>query len=254
MTAPLEHSAEFRFYGALKTLLPEASRSQPIHHEFRGRPSIKDRIETLGVPHTEVAHVLIDGDFASLSRRLVGGERVRVYGADCPPTEQPPRPLNAGPGGQPRFVADVNLGRLARLLRLLGFDTLYSNKYADAEIAAISAAESRILLTRDRRLLMRRMVEYGYFVRSDEPKEQATEVLERFGLKTLTRPFRRCVRCNGRVSAIAKEKVLPQLEPKTRRFYEHFWQCVRCGQVYWEGSHMQGLKKLLNRLESGPRS
>lgn len=253
MSETVERSAEFRFFGTIEGFLPAAWRSQPIRHVFRGHPAVKDRIETLGVPHTEVAHIRIDGEYAPHSKRLAGGEFIEIYGADCPHFANAPRPLNARPEGEPRFVADVNLGRLARLLRLLGFDTLYRNTYDDAEIAAISAAEARILLTRDRRLLMRRMVDHGYFVRSDEPASQTAEVLERFDLKTQTRPFHRCVRCNGRVGTVPKDRVLSELEPRTRRYYERFWQCTQCGQVYWEGSHMQGLKRLVDRLEKAHR-
>jgi len=243
------HSAQFQFFGAVSDFLPPSSRSAPVVHRFRDTPSVKDRIETLGCPHTEVAHVRIDGSFATLSARLSGGEQVEVFGVDSTPPSPSPPPLNAPPPGERRFIVDVNLGRLARLLRLLGFDTLYRNDYRDAEIAAAAAAESRILLTRDRRLLMRRALDYGYFVRADLPQLQVEEVLIRYELAALTRPFRRCTRCNGRVAAVPKTQVLSRLEPRTRRYYESFWQCTQCGQVYWEGSHMEGLGRLVRRLQ-----
>ena len=237
----------FRFHGSAGDFLPPEKRHRSFHHRFRGTPSVKDRIETLGTPHTEVAFICIDGDFCGFERRLHGGERVEVHGADSPVRALAPR-LNDPPGGEPRFVADVNLGRLARLLRLLGFDTLYRNDYCDPEVAAVSATQQRILLTRDRRLLMRREVRHGYFVRSDRPADQAPEVVRRFDLLARAHPFGRCSLCNGLVRKVEKADVLPLLEPRTKRYYDTFWQCHECGQVYWEGSHIEGLQQLMSEL------
>ena len=250
MTESNVHSARFLFFGAVRDFLPAAWRSQAVDHRFLDRPSVKDRIETLGCPHTEVAHIRIGGEFTSLARRLCGGEQVEVYGDGASPPGAAPPALNARPLGEPRFVVDVNLGRLARLLRLLGFDTLYRNDYRDAEIASTAAAETRILLTRDRRLLMRRTVKHGYFVRADRPLVQIEEVLQRYSLAGLTHPFRRCTRCNGRVTAVTKAEILSRLEPRTRRYYDAFWQCSQCGQLYWEGSHMEGLGRLVTKLQN----
>jgi len=249
MNGAATQASVFRFFGNVIDFLSSIEEGAALVHRFRGTPSVKDRIETLGTPHTEVAHILIDGNFADFGRRLHGGEQVAVFGSDAPPPIVPPAPpLNAAPDGENAFVADVNLGRLAKLLRLMGFDTLYRNDYDDAHVAAVSATDARILLTRDRRLLMRREIRYGYFVRSDDPHRQITEVLNRFALGKLSRPFHRCSRCNGLVEPVAKADVLPLLEPKTRRYYDSFWQCPDCGQVYWEGSHMDGLATLVERF------
>ena len=240
--------AVFRFFGSANDFLPTSRRNLEFSHRFRGTPSIKDRIETLGTPHTEVAYVRIDGAFRDFSHRLVGEEYVEVFSADAPIAQAPAPALNDRPPGEARFVADVNLGRLARMLRLLGFNTLYRNDYDDARVASVSAAETRILLTRDRRLLMRREVRHGYFVRSDDPRMQVHEILRRFDLDDATRPFHRCSRCNGLVHRTNKQAVLHLLEPKTRRYYDTFWQCGSCGQVYWEGSHMSGLINLVEQI------
>jgi len=252
MTDAFPRTASFRFFGNVCDFLPPGNGGDLHVHRFRGTPSVKDRIETLGPPHTEVAYIRIDGLFRDFSQRLSGSENIEVYGADARlPVVPPGRALNSPPKGEPRFVADVNLGRLARLLRLMGFDTLYRNDYEDAGLARIAVAQTRILLTRDRRLLMRRELRYGYFVRDDDPPRQAEEVLRRYALADLTRPFHRCSRCNGLVHPVAKTQVLELLEPKTRRYYDRFWQCDDCGQVYWEGSHMHGLHRLVNRLSVG---
>lgn len=240
--------ALFRFFGSANDFLPAGQRNREFAHHFRGTPSVKDRIETLGAPHTEVAHVRVDRTFCDFSRRLCGDEHVEVFSADVPVAHAPVRRLNDPPPGEARFVVDVNLGRLARMLRLLGFNTLYRNDFDDAHVAAVSAAEARILLTRDRRLLMRREVRHGYFVRSDDPRLQVHEVIRRFDLEEATRPFHRCSRCNGLVHRADKQAVLHLLEPKTRRYYDTFWQCGNCRQVYWEGSHISGLMELIGQI------
>lgn len=240
--------ATFRFFGSINDFLPPSRRNREFSHGFRGTPSVKDRIETLGAPHTEVAHIRVDGIFCDFARRLRGEEYVEAFASDAPPAGAPARTLNAPPLGEARFVVDVNLGRLARMLRLLGFNTLYRNDYDDAHVASVSAAETRILLTRDRRLLMRRDVSCGYFVRSDVPQKQVHEVLRRFELEEAIRPFHRCSRCNGLVHRAKKQEVMHLLEPKTKRYYDTFWQCGKCGQVYWEGSHMSGLMGLVEEL------
>ncbi|MEN8176760.1 MAG: Mut7-C RNAse domain-containing protein, partial [Pseudomonadota bacterium] len=179
---------------------------------------------------------------------LKGGETVLVLPQLAAHWREQPA-LNALDTLPPAFVADVNLGRLARLLRLLGFDTLYRNDYDDAAVAA-AATNGRVILTRDRRLLMRRQIDFGCFVHADRPRLQAREVLNRFKLHALVQPFSRCSHCNGQVRRADKQAVLDQLQPKTRRYYQRFWQCTRCGQVYWEGSHLQGLRDLLSELKA----
>lgn len=241
------HAAEFRFYAELNDFLRPERRQQTISYRFDGRPGIKDPIEALGVPHVEVAGIVVNGISVGFDHPLRPGDRVAVYpefadGAGAPPVqlrEKPPRPG--------AFVVDVNLGRLARGLRLLGFDALFSNAYRDAEIAAISAEQGRIVLTRDRRLLYAKAVTHGYWVRSVQVARQIEEVLRRFDLAGHVRPFSRCAACNGSIAPVPKADVLDRLEPKTQKYYEAFYRCSACGQVYWEGSHVGKIKARLNQ-------
>jgi uncharacterized protein with PIN domain len=147
-----------------------------------------------------------------------------------------------------RFVVDVNLGRLARLLRLLGFDVWWSNDADDKTLADISLGEQRILLTRDRGLLKRKAITHGLFVHSQHPEEQTLEVIRRLDLRQRLAPFTRCVRCNGRLAAVSKDEVADHLEPLTRRYYEEFSRCPECGRIYWAGSHHARLVSLVDRL------
>lgn len=232
------HAAEFRFYEELNDFLKPEQRKRTLTYRFNGHPGIKDAIEAQGVPHTEVDLIVVNGESAGFDYQLRPGDRVAVYpvfeGLDISPIVK----LREKPLRQTAFVVDVNLGRLARHLRLLGFDTLFSNAYADPEIVAIAAAQKRIVLTRDRRLLHAKAVTHGYWVRSVLVAEQVAEVLRRFDLADQVRPFSRCADCNGRIEPVAKEAVLDQLEPKTKKYYSTFYRCPACGKIYWEGSHV----------------
>ncbi len=255
MTAGPVLTAEFRFYGELGDFLPPAARQRTRRYRFRGNPSVKDAIEAQHVPHTEVEVVVANGAPVGFGYHLGAGDRVAVY----PPFRRlalPPdarvRPPAPDP---PAFLLDVHLGRLARLLRLVGVDAAYDPGLDDPAIARRAEAENRVVLTRDRRLLHRRRVVHGYCVRSDDPEEQLGEVLERYGLRSVLRPFSRCLACNGVLRDVPKDEVVHRLEPKTRRYYHAFRRCERCGRVFWRGSHAPRLDALVARVaEVGGRA
>lgn len=199
----------------------------------------------MGIPHTEVDLILVNGSPCGFGHRPDVGDRISAYPAfESLDVGAPTRPE---PSQDKRFVVDVNLGRLARLLRLLGFDVWWSNDADDSTLAAISLRQQRILLTRDRGLLKRRDLTHGLFVRADDPDEQAFEVVHRLGLRRQLAPLTRCLRCNGRLAAATKDDVIDQLEPLTRRCYEQFSRCTECGRVYWPGSHYA---KLIRRVDA----
>lgn len=206
-------------------------------------------IEALGVPHTEVSVVLINGEPAALDRPIEQGDRVAVY----PKFEQLDisalteiKPL---PPGAPRFVADAHLGRLARLLRMAGFDTLYDNNYEDAAMAEMANREGRVLLTRDRPLLMQRVVLHGCYVYAIKPEEQLRELYQRLDLAAHARPFSLCLSCNLPLRPVAKEAVLERLPPRVQARHERFLHCGQCDRIFWEGTHWQDMRALLNSLE-----
>jgi uncharacterized protein len=150
------------------------------------------------------------------------------------------------------FILDNHLGKLARYLRLLGLDTLYVSDAADdAELAQTAHDEQRILLTRDRGLLKRSKVIYGYCLRTRDSLAQLTAVLHRFQLHEEITPWTRCLRCNGLLRPVAKEAILDRLEPKTRRYFDEFRICEACGQIYWQGSHFAHLQKIVAQARAG---
>jgi len=235
---------QLRFYEELNDFLPPALRKTTITHELRRRASVKDVIESFGVPHTEVELILANGRSVDFSYIVQAGDRISVYPMFEALDISPLLRLREKPLRDPRFIIDANLGRLARYLRLLGFDTLYRNNYPDQEIARIAQQDRRIVLTRDRALLQHKSITHGYFVRSDKPREQVKEILARLDLYDHARPFTRCMRCNGEMEDVAKDAVDHQLQPRTRQYYDHFRRCTACGQAYWRGSHFERMERL----------
>jgi len=236
------NKVHFQFYDELNDFLAPERRGQPFVYEFKGHPSVKDSTEALGVPHVEVDGILVNGTAVDFGYQLQDGDAVAVYPAGKCAVGSPALRLRPPPLPEARFVLDVHLGKLAGKMRMLGFDTLYRNDYEDAEIAELSVREARIVLTRDRGILMYRMVTHGYWIRSEQSDGQLTEVLQHFGLHCKVRAFHRCMACNGELTRMDKKAVLDRLQPRTITFFNEFYVCADCQQVYWKGSHYQQMK------------
>lgn len=239
-----------RFYQELNDFLPRARRQTVFQHSIPARASIKDVIESLGVPHTEVDLLLVNGASVDFAYVVSDGDCISVY----PPFESLDvsslQRVRAEPLRRPAFVVDGHLGRLAAYLRLFGFDTLYEPDALDADLAACAAREHRILLTRDRGLLKRRIVTRGYCPRSARPRDQLVEVLRRFDLLSCARPFSRCVRCNGRLEPVDARAVADRIPAAVRSRQRTFSACRACGKVYWKGSHYQRMLDLIAQVQS----
>ena len=237
---------QIRFYEELNDFLAPELRKRAFDHDFERRTSVKDMIESFGVPHTEVEIILVNGRSVDFSHIVQDGDRISVYPVFESLDVSPLIRLRPEPLRTPKFVLDTNLGRLARYLRLLGFDCLYENDFEDAIVAKISSDQQRTLLTRDRALLQRRIITHGYFVRAVRPRLQVPEVLSRFDLYRLVAPFSRCIRCNGALQDVDKATVEDRLEPKTRKYFDTFRICTGCGQIYWQGSHYERSMRLVD--------
>lgn len=233
---------ELTFVNDLGDFLPRALRKEPVRIENLTRRSIKDLIESLGIPHTELGVVELNGEPADMSCVIDHGCRIKVH---------PPTGKGHGAHQKLGFVVDVHLGSLARRLRLLGIDTLFDRNWVDDDLASISSEGNRILLTRDRRLLMRKTVRRGGFIRSTVVDQQVDEVLNRFDLKERCRPFTRCLLCNGHLRPLTQktewvEMGEKQIPPKVRRWCRDFTICENCHKVYWKGSHFEKLKEMVD--------
>jgi len=240
--------ATFRFYAELNDFLPPARRFADCVRTFLGSPSVKDVIEAVGVPHTEIEMILVSGESRGFDYRLQDGDRVSVYpmfeALDVGVASRVrPEPLRV-----PAFILDVHLGKLARILRLLGFDSAYTNDADDERLASVAARERRILLTRDRQLPKRRIVTHAYCLRSQQPRQQAAEVLRRFDLLSLAAPFTRCLCCNGRLEPVGIDAVADAVPSGVRSRMTSFVRCVSCWKVYWPGTHYDRLERVACEL------
>ncbi|SHJ91929.1 hypothetical protein SAMN05444280_14023 [Tangfeifania diversioriginum] len=247
--SPVLRKSVFRFYEELNDHLPEPVRKKEFTFEFTGTPSVKNSIQAIGIPHGEVDLILVNGEPVDFDYQMQGGEKISVYpvfeSLDISPVER----LRPEPLRDPRFVVDVNLGKLALKLRLLGFDTLFRNDFEDDEIIRISLGEKRIILTRDKGILKQNVVKHGYFLRNDDPKKQLKEVVDRLQLHHKFRPFSRCVSCNGELQKADKKELNQLVSDDTLQYYNEFWQCSDCGQVYWKGSHFGNILRWIEDLK-----
>jgi len=230
-------NATFTFIDELNDFLPHARKNASFSLDFAPHQSLKHLIESLGVPHTEFGRVLVNGQLAGSGSRLQAGDQVTVHPADFPL-----------PGGS-CFILDNHLGQLATYLRMLGFDSLYRNDYQDDELSRVASLEGRVLLTRDRRLLMRKAVTLGYCLHHTDPRQQLVELLRRFELFGHVKPFQRCLRCNSPLQVVGKEEIIERLEPLTKKYYDEFRLCPACRQIYWKGSHYGHMLELIAGLE-----
>lgn len=229
--------ATFTFINELNDFLPHDHKNTSFTLEFEPHQSLKHLIESLGVPHTEFGKVLVNGQKMDPSNRLREGDQLTVYPADT--TLE----------GEPYFVLDNHLGQLATYLRMLGFDSLYQNDYQDDELTQVTNQEGRILLTRDRRLLMRKAITQGYCLHQTDPHQQVAEVLHRFKLFGQVRPFQRCLRCNHPLQVVSKQDIIDRLEPLTKLYFDEFHICPACDQIYWKGSHYGHMLKMIAEIE-----
>ncbi len=246
--------AVFRFYAELNDFLPEKDRFRDIPLLFPSGQTVKHLIESCGPPHTEIDLILVNGQPVDFSYQVENKDRVSVFpvfeSLDISSIEH----LRPSPLRVTRFILDCHLGRLAAYLRLLGFDVLYRNDFEDVEIARISASERRICITRDRGLLKRNQITHGYLVRTEQPRAQVLEIVQRFDLRSQMNPFTRCSKCNGILSPASIEDVQAALQPGTLAHFDHFSCCESCGKVYWKGAHYQRLLNLIEYIRDGVES
>lgn len=241
-------TATFRFYEELNDFLSPERRKVEFAYACARAATVKNAIEALGVPHTEIELILVSGDPVDFSYRIRDGDRISVYPVFEALDVRPVVKLRPEPLRRLRFVADAHLGGLARFLRMLGFDTLYSNAYHDRAIREIAARESRIILTRDRDLLICRDVTHGCFVHERKPEQQLAEIVRRLQLERDARPFTLCLECNVPLQPVDKHAVTGRVPPRAAQFYDRFSLCPNCKGIFWEGSHWERMRAVLEKI------
>lgn len=241
-------TVRLNLHGDLDFFLRSGARGRNIERSLSEKTSVKDVIESCGVPHPEVDLIVANGQPVDLHYAITSDADIELYpvGAGIPKFKEQRLQATIVSG----FVADGHLGKLARDLRLLGFDVAYDSRAEDRQLLRVMERENRALLTRDRRLLMHAVVKSGYCPRSQNADEQAVEVIRRFDLLRSLAPFTRCLRCNAPLRKVSKAEVLERLEPLTKIYYEQFRCCTGCGQIYWAGSHFSKLQKRLEKIRA----
>lgn len=244
-------TASFRFHRELNDFLRPDRRERRFSCAYAQAATTKHMIEALGVPHTEVGRVIVNGEEAGFDRMLQEDDDIEIYPAErCAPSHSAADPSTSPPSPL-LFIADAHLGGLARLLRMAGFDTLYDNHYQDRDIETTAVAQNRVVLTRDLELLKRKQVKHGAYIRSQKPDEQLQEVFSRFELAQQMKPFSLCLHCNFLLQEVEKQAVLDRLPPKVRAHQHRFSTCNNCRRIFWEGSHWLHMRALLDRLSGG---
>lgn len=241
-------TATFRFHGELNAFVARTQRDRAFAHACARDATLKHAIEALGVPHTEIGQLTVNGAAAGLDRPVGDGDRIDVYPERArEPAAAPPATRRSE---QWRFVADAHLGGLAQLLRLAGFDTCYDNHYRDDEIAALAEREGRLVLTRDRELLKRRAVARGCYLHALQPADQLRELFSRLALAPYMRPFRLCLRCNAPLHALDADAAAPRVPAGVRQRHRRFVECDVCRRVFWEGSHWRRMRALVDSMRT----
>ena len=238
----------FRFYAELNDRLPPSDRYRSLEKEFFVPASVKDIIESIGVPHTEVELVVVNGESSDFVRLVQNGDRVAAYPMLESIDITPELRIRPHALREPKFVLDVHLGKLGGYLRMLGFDAVYDNRAGDPELVRISAEQNRILLTRDRGVLKHSAVTHGYWLRETDSRRQTAEVLNRFDLARALRPFTRCMACNAPLRAASKAEVDGRVPPRIAEWCDEFRECVGCQRVYWQGSHYRRMRRWIEDL------
>jgi uncharacterized protein with PIN domain len=244
-------TVRLRFRRDLDVFLGSKAGDAVIERRLNEKTSIKDAIESCGVPHPEVDLILVDEHTVGFDHTLANDAKVEVFPVQNRNTDRTEKRLQTT--GITRFVADGHLGGLTRNLRLLGFDVAYHQNADDRKLLEVMGRQNRALLTRDRRLLMHAIVQHGYYPRSQNADEQTIEVLRRFDLLDLIAPFTRCLRCNAPLEEAAKAEIIDKLEPLTKIYYDQFRRCPECKQIYWPGSHFPKLQKRIEEIRSRAR-
>ena len=244
---PSRRFANLRLHGALNDFLPGTMRRGRIEIPVDGTRSVKDAIESVGVPHVEIDVIIVDGRSVDFAYLLRGGEDLDAYTSCLETSGRDILGLRPATDADARFVVDGHLAKLARNLRMAGFDVLWQNDWHDDHIVALAHDGGRTILTRDKAMLRRGDVERGYFVRATDAEGQFAEVLDALRLVPLVNAFTRCRECNALLEDVPPESVQHRLPGNVRGLYDRFRHCPGCDRVYWEGTHFQRMKAAMSR-------
>jgi uncharacterized protein with PIN domain len=240
--------ATFRFYEELNDFLPSQRRKTDFEADIKGRRSIKDMVESLGVPHTEVDLVLVNGKSVDFTYILQDGDRVGVYPVFESLNIENVTRLRKIPLRRTKFIADINLGDIVKYMRVLGFDLCFDQALSPRQIIEVSEKENRIVLTKSRKLLKFKDVTHGIFIRPGTTEQQIKRIIDFLDIEDQIKPFSRCLRCNNLLKTVPKESIADRIPPKTRAFCDEYSYCKPCDKIYWKGIHFIKMKRLVDSI------
>ncbi|UCH64681.1 MAG: Mut7-C ubiquitin/RNAse domain-containing protein [Ignavibacterium sp.] len=243
------HKIYFRFYEELNDFLPEPKKKKRFEHLFIDRASVKDMVEALGVPHTEIDLILVNGKSVNFNYIINDGDDISIYPVFESLDISNVQHLRPKPLREPRFVVDEHLGKLAKYLRMFGFNTYYKNHYDSDELVEISLNDKRAILTKNKNVLKRSEVTHAYFVRSFDVENQVREIIKRFDLQKEINEFSRCMECNGLLQPVKKETIINQIPPKVANWLDTFFKCSKCNKIYWQGTHHQKMNSFIQSIK-----
>ena len=242
----------FRFYEELNDFLPKNRRKADFETMYKGKRSIKDMIESLGVPHTEVDLILVDGKSVDFNYILQDKDRVSVYPVFESLNITNVTHLRKTPLRRNKFIADINLGNIVKYMRVLGLDVYYDSLLSSHKIIELSNKEKRIILTKSKKLLMFKDVSRGIFIRPGTTTEQIRRIIDYLDIYSIIIPFSRCLRCNTLLNSVPKEQIIDRIPPKTKKFCSEFFQCQSCDKIYWKGTHYIEMEKFVRQILDRP--
>jgi hypothetical protein len=244
----------FRFYEELNDFLPESRKKTDFYVALKGKRSIKDMIEALGVPHTEVDLILVNGISVDFNAILQDNDRISVYPVFESLNITDTTRLRKIPLRRNKFIADINLGNIVKYMRILGLDVYYDSLLSNRDIIELSHKENRIILTKNKKLLKFKDVTHAIFIRPGTTTEQIRRIIDYLDINDDIVPFSRCLRCNTLLTDISKEHVLDRIPPKTKKFCNEYVQCQSCDKIYWKGTHFVHMEKFVRQILDRPES
>ena len=243
------HSVYIRFYEELNDLIPKEKRKKRFEHHYIDRTSVKDLIESLGVPHTEVDLIRVNNKSVGFGYLINDKDDISVYPVFESFDIKDVQHLRPNPLRKPKFITDVHLGKLTKYLRMLGLDVLYKDNFTDDTIIELSLKEERVILTKDKNLLKRNEITRGYFVKDSDPERQVIEVVKRVQLQNQIKEFTRCLECNSLLKPVRKEEIENRIPLKVKENQNEFYVCDVCDKIYWQGTHFDKMKSLIQKIK-----
>ena len=240
--------ATLRFYEELNDFLPRHRQKTDFEVEIKGKRSIKDMIEALGLPHKEIDLILVNEKSVDFTYILQDGDRISVYPVFESLNIEDVTRLRKLPLRKTKFIADINLGHIVKYMRILGFDVCFDPLLSHLHIIQISSKENRIVLTKSKNLLKFKDITHGIFIRPGTTEEQVRGIIDFLDIKDNVKPFSRCLRCNSLLKHISKESIDDRIPPKTKVFCDEYSYCKSCDKIYRKGTHFTKMKRVIDRI------